>query len=97
MGGKEVFKNNVNIIAAVLTAVISLIAIPSFILDVVIFKNDKKQEKENAQEKEMSLHPVFSAKNEGEISVGGENYYKIYLENTNDAIGITKGNAVIIC
>lgn len=91
MGGKEDFKSNVALIAAVLTAVIGLIAIPSFILDVLIFKNDKEQEEEIAQEKEMNLHPVFSAKNEGEISVGGENYYKIYLENINDAIDITKG------
>ena len=91
MGGKEDFKSNVALIAAVLTAVIGLIAIPSFILNVKIYKNDKKQEEEIAQEKEMSLHPFFSAKNEGEISVGGENYYKIYLENTNDAIDITKG------
>lgn len=59
MGGKEDFKNNVALIAAVLTAVIGLIAIPSFILNVKIYKNDKKQEEEIAQEKEMSLHPFF--------------------------------------
>lgn len=75
-------------IVAVLGLIISII---SFLRDVLSDARTQDKEEEEAQKVESSFHPYFESRQGEKVSVGRQDYYKIYLENDNENVDIISG------